>query len=257
MNQNNRTMLVARSPRQTNGFRRTMINDQRKYSNSCKRLKQDYLMFMKDPVPYVSVAPLPQDIFEWHYVLRGPENSVYHGGIYHGKLRFPAEFPFKPPSIYMMTPSGRFETNQRLCLSFSDFHPDSWNPTWSLSTILAGLLSFMLEEDVAVGSIQTTEHERKTLAKKSLQFNLKNPLFQELFPEISDEIKAELEQIKSNDAIRLQNNLKSIKNRLGGIQTKGSKYDRYRPILISCIYHLFAIVMLALFYLIVQWVVLN
>ncbi|KPM11051.1 ubiquitin-conjugating enzyme E2 J2-like protein [Sarcoptes scabiei] len=214
-------MLVARSPRQTNGFRRTMINDQRKYSNSCKRLKQDYLM---------------------HYVLRGPENSVYHGGIYHGKLRFPAEFPFKPPSIYMMTPSGRFETNQRLCLSFSDFHPDSWNPTWSLSTILAGLLSFMLEEDVAVGSIQTTEHERKTLAKKSLQFNLKNPLFQELFPEISDEIKAELEQIKSNDAIRLQNNLKSIKNRLGGIQTKGSKYDRYRPILISCIYHLFAIV---------------
>ena len=32
----------------------------------------------------------------------------------------------------------------RLCLSISDFHPDTWNPAWSVSTILTGLLSFMV-----------------------------------------------------------------------------------------------------------------
>lgn len=74
----------------------------------------------------------------------GPENTPYEGGFYHGKLVFPREFPFKPPSIYMITPNGRFKTNKKLCLSISDFHPDTWNPAWSVSTILTGLLSFMV-----------------------------------------------------------------------------------------------------------------
>ena len=66
------------------------------------------------------------------------------GGYYHGKLVFPKEYPFKPPRIMMITPNGRFQTNTRLCLSISDFHPDTWNPAWSVSTILTGLLSFMV-----------------------------------------------------------------------------------------------------------------
>lgn len=76
--------------------------------------------------------------------MKGPEESPYYGGYYHGTLLFPREFPFKPPSIYMMTPNGRFKTNTRLCLSISDFHPDTWNPAWSVATILTGLLSFMV-----------------------------------------------------------------------------------------------------------------
>ena len=48
-----------------------------------------------------------------HYVVRGPEDSPYVGGYYHGKLVFPREFPFKPPSIYMFTPNGRFKCNTR------------------------------------------------------------------------------------------------------------------------------------------------
>jgi len=78
-----------------------------------------------------------------HYVLAGPPDTPYDGGYYHGKLLFPAEYPFKPPSIYMITPSGRFVCDTRLCLSMSDYHPESWNPSWSTSTLLVGLLSFM------------------------------------------------------------------------------------------------------------------
>lgn len=80
-----------------------------------------------------------------HYVVKGPEKTPYEGGFYHGKLIFPGEFPFQPPSIYMTTPNGRFKVNTRLCLSISDFHPDTWNPAWSVSTILTGLLSFMVK----------------------------------------------------------------------------------------------------------------
>ena len=77
----------------------------------------------------------------FHYMV-----VVYAGGYYHGKLLFPRDYPFKPPRIIMITPNGRFKTNTRLCLSISDFHPDTWNPAWSVATILTGLLSFMVRE---------------------------------------------------------------------------------------------------------------
>jgi len=166
-------------------------------STSTLRLKQDYLRLKRDPVPYITAEPLPQNILEWHYVVKGPEESPYFGGYYHGTLVFPREFPFKPPSIYMLTPNGRFKTNTRLCLSISDFHPDTWNPAWSVGTILTGLLSFMLESTPTLGSTETSVYERKEYARKSLQFNLKNDTFKELFPEICDEMQQKLLQRNS------------------------------------------------------------
>jgi len=47
-----------------------------------------------------------------------------------GKLLFQPQYPFKAPGIMMLTPNGRFTTGSRLCLSMSDFHPESWNPLW-------------------------------------------------------------------------------------------------------------------------------
>ena len=33
---------------------------------------------------------------------------------------------------------------------------ESWNPMWTVSSILTGLLSFMLEDQITTGSLQTT-----------------------------------------------------------------------------------------------------
>ncbi|KAG0724795.1 Ubiquitin-conjugating enzyme E2 J2 [Chionoecetes opilio] len=153
------------------------------------RLRADYMRVKRDPVPYVTAEPLPSNILEWHYVVEGPEESPYVGGYYHGKLVFPVEYPFRPPSIYMLSPSGRFKTNTRLCLSISDFHPDTWNPAWSVATILTGLLSFM---SPTFGSIETSDSEKRQLAQQSLSFNLKSKIFTELFPETTEKIENKL-----------------------------------------------------------------
>ncbi|XP_076329833.1 ubiquitin-conjugating enzyme E2 J2-like isoform X1 [Tachypleus tridentatus] len=171
----------------------------RKGNSATQRLKQDYIRIIKDPVPYVTAHPLPSNLLEWHYVVKGPEGTSYEGGLYHGKLVFPGEFPFKPPSIYMITPNGRFKCNTRLCLSISDFHPDTWNPAWSVSTILTGLLSFMVEKNPTLGSIETSVYEKKQLAWQSLEFNIKNQTFCELFPDIVQEIKEKLKQRQAAD----------------------------------------------------------
>ncbi|XP_072757858.1 ubiquitin-conjugating enzyme E2 J2-like [Anoplolepis gracilipes] len=168
-----------------------------KESNSAiPRLKQDYLHLKMDPVPYILAEPVPTNLLEWHYVVKGPENTLYEGGYYHGKIIFPEEFPFKPPSIYMSTPNGRFCVNARLCLSISDYHPEAWNPAWNVSTILTGLLSFMIEKTPTLGSINTTDYEKRQLAMQSLEYNLKDKMFCELFPETVETIKTELERRK-------------------------------------------------------------
>lgn len=67
-----------------------------------------------------------ENLFEWHYVLEGPKDTDYEGGWYWGVLRFKATYPMSPPAVIMLTPSGRFKPGERLCLSISDFHPESW-----------------------------------------------------------------------------------------------------------------------------------
>ncbi|KAL3069768.1 hypothetical protein niasHS_016002 [Heterodera schachtii] len=157
------------------------------------RLKKDYQKLIRDPVPYAIAAPLPSNILEWHYVVSGAPDTPYEGGYYHGKLIFPQDFPFRPPAIYMITPSGRFQTNTRLCLSISDFHPDTWNPSWSVSTIIMGLISFMNENSPTLGALVSTDEEKRVFALRSRELNLKNAHFCELFVGLADQIRAELE----------------------------------------------------------------
>lgn len=43
--------------------------------------------------------------------MRGPDDSPYAGGEYHGVLQFTPNYPFAPPGIKMFTPSGRFQVS--------------------------------------------------------------------------------------------------------------------------------------------------
>ncbi|KAK9798128.1 hypothetical protein WJX73_003718 [Symbiochloris irregularis] len=140
------------------------------------KLKRELKAFNASPpahIPAVSVNEA--NILEWHFLFEGPPDSPFLGGFYVGKLIFPADYPFAPPSISLLTPSGRFKPGSKICMSMSDFHPESWNPSWSVATILVGLLSFMMEDGVAFGTIATSEAEKKQLAAESRDWILRQP----------------------------------------------------------------------------------
>ena len=82
---------------------------------------------MQEPVPHVTAHPT-HNMLEWHFVLEGAKGTDFEGGCYHGKITFPPQYPFKPPSLSLFTPNGRFAVNTKLCLSMTDYHPESWNP---------------------------------------------------------------------------------------------------------------------------------
>jgi len=157
-----------------------------------KRLSKEYVAMQKEPPPFVWAAPDEKNILTWNYLVRGPPDSPFSGGEYHGVILFPPEYPFKPPGIKMLTPSGRFQPDRRICFSMSDFHPGSWNPAWSVATILTGILSFMLSDEMTTGSVTTTEAEKRLLASRSHAWNLTQKRFRDAFPEYCTEQMREL-----------------------------------------------------------------
>mmetsp|Transcript_23101 Transcript_23101/g.68063 ORF Transcript_23101/g.68063 Transcript_23101/m.68063 type:complete len:175 (+) Transcript_23101:75-599(+) len=145
------------------------------------RLRKEYKAFWNDPPEFIQAHPLETDVLDWRFTIEGPPGTPYEGGKYIGKLKFPDQYPFAPPAIMMLTPNGRFETDRRLCLSMSDFHPDTWCPGWSVSTILKGVLSFMLEDENTTGAIVTSADQKRELATKSHTFNAAHKDYQRLF----------------------------------------------------------------------------
>lgn len=137
----------------------------------------------REPPPFIWAVPDEKNILTWNYIIRGPPDSPFSGGEYHGVLLFPSEYPFKPPGIKMFTPSGRFHPDKKICFSMSDFHPGTWNPAWSVATILTGLLSFMLSDEMTTGSVSASESQRRAYAARSHAWNLGQARFKEAFPD--------------------------------------------------------------------------
>ncbi|EKM82201.1 hypothetical protein AGABI1DRAFT_112285 [Agaricus bisporus var. burnettii JB137-S8] len=148
-----------------------------------RRLSKEYVTMQREPPPFVWAVPDEKNILTWDFIIRGPPDSPYTGGEYHGQLMFPSEYPFKPPGIKMLTPSGRFQPDKKICFSMSDFHPGSWNPAWSVATILTGLLSFMLSDEMTTGSLNSSDDVRRAYAARSHEWNLVQPRFREAFSE--------------------------------------------------------------------------
>ncbi|KAL0719332.1 hypothetical protein Bca4012_068656 [Brassica carinata] len=133
-----------------------------------KRILQEVKEMQANPSDDFMSLPLEENIFEWQFAIRGPADTEFEGGIYHGRIQLPSDYPFKPPSFMLLTPNGRFETNTKICLSISNYHPEHWQPSWSVRTALVALIAFMpTSPNGALGSVEYPKEERRTLAIKS------------------------------------------------------------------------------------------
>ena len=126
---------------------------------------------LSQPTEHYYAAPLEDNLFEWHFTVRGQEGTSFENGIYHGRIIFPIEYPLKPPAVIILTPNGRFEIKKKICLSISEHHPETWQPSWSIRTVLLAIIGFMPTPGKgAIGALDWTDEERKKLAVASLRW---------------------------------------------------------------------------------------
>ncbi|CAM9556565.1 unnamed protein product [Ectocarpus fasciculatus] len=151
-----------------------------------KRIHADVRELMKDPSDQYHAAPLESNLFEWHFTIRGPPETEFEGGVYHGRIILPPEYPFRPPDIMFLTPNGRFSTGMKICLTISSYHPEHWQPAWGIRLILEALISFFPSPSHgALGGLDWSAEERKRLAVESRQWKCyKCGLVADLLPEL-------------------------------------------------------------------------
>lgn len=149
-----------------------------------KRLQREHKDLLREQPPFIEAHPDPADILKWHFVVIAPPDSPYEEGIYWGQITFPPQYPMAPPSIKMLTPSGRFVPNHSICFSMSAFHPELWQPSWTVRSICIGFLSFMQTDEQTTGGMVTSDAEKRDLARKSIAFNAKDPKFCKMFPHL-------------------------------------------------------------------------
>lgn len=160
---------------------KTMISKNKSWA--MKRLMKDLKEIEENEIPMVGVTarPLDKDIFTWRGNLRGPEDTLYKGGVFHIEIKFPELYPTEPPTIRLMTPLTHpnvFGTS--VCLDMLNANDrvlyQGWTSGYTVQSILLQLQSFLFEIPSKNNEEKIKEEVKAANEFKDLAINHKGPL---------------------------------------------------------------------------------
>jgi ubiquitin-conjugating enzyme E2 J2 len=155
-----------------------------------KRLIKEIKMYQNENFKFENLILRPQEnnLLKWYFIIYNLKETPFENGIYFGKVLLPDEYPLKPPDFIFLTPNGRFETNTKICTTFSAYHMETYSSAWNILTMMEGLISYMTDtiDNQGIGSMQTTDIEKRHYAEKSIEWNMNNSEFNSIFPDIEN-----------------------------------------------------------------------
>ena len=150
----------------------------------------------------IYICPEENNMYSIHFVMKHIKDDTYNQGIYYGLMKLSESHPFKPMSIYMLSPSGRFtvsdyplnEHDKGICFTYTNYHEEQWVAILSVSSLLIAFQSFFLDnttdkEGAGVGTIVRSPEIRKKIARMTPLYLLQNNSFLEYFPEMVPELQ--------------------------------------------------------------------
>lgn len=121
---------------------------------SIVRIPKEYEKLTKDPLENIILEMQPSNIYEWKFVIFGPKDSPYEGGVYEGILSIPKEYPMRPPQVKFT--SKLFHPNVyhdgKLCISILhegkdetgyEHELDRWRPINNIRTVFISIISLL------------------------------------------------------------------------------------------------------------------
>jgi ubiquitin-protein ligase len=160
---------------------KTMVNKNRSWA--MKRLMKDLKELEENTIPTVGVTarPTDKDLFTWRGNLRGPEDTPYHGGVFHIEIKFTELYPTEPPTIRLMTPLTHPNVfGTEICLDMLNGSDrviyQGWTSGYTVESILIQLQSFLFEKPAKDSEEKIKEEVKKANEFKDLSINHKGPL---------------------------------------------------------------------------------
>ncbi len=120
--------------------------------SALKRLHNEYKNIMKDPNYLYSIKPT-DDFLVWDFIIIGPYDTLYEGGIFDGIITFPENYPIRPPTVIfkkMIHPN--VYDNGKVCISILhegvdtfNYEKDNerWSPCQSVDSIMLSIISMI------------------------------------------------------------------------------------------------------------------
>lgn len=118
-----------------------------------KRLKQEYNSINKDINTFYSIVPSEDDFLKWEFIIIGPPDTIYEGGMFNGFIKFPSNYPLSPPVVYFnnIIHPNVYEDG-KVCISILHEGVDSWGyeksyerwtPTHTVDSIMTSIVSML------------------------------------------------------------------------------------------------------------------
>lgn len=128
---------------------------------AARMLSKELMRLYKDPVPGCTVDPSSDDLYTWIVGMFGAPGTIYEGGYFKAKMKFPETYPMEPPSMVMMQPMWHPNIYENGTLCISILHPpgedatsgelasERWNPSQTVATVLLSVVSMLSEPNVS------------------------------------------------------------------------------------------------------------
>ncbi|XP_042490617.1 ubiquitin-conjugating enzyme E2 7-like [Macadamia integrifolia] len=119
-------------------------------------LQQQLKDLLKHPVEGFSVGLVDENnIYEWSVNIIGPMDTLYEWGCFNAIMRFPEEYPFRPPSLNFVSEMWHPNVypDGEVCISI--LHPpgedpngyelasERWSPVLTVESILLSIISML------------------------------------------------------------------------------------------------------------------
>ena len=145
------------------------------FNITLKRIKGELKLLEKNREPFYQVIQDEKNELNFYFLIRGDSSSAYNGGYYIGKIVLPQDYPQKPGDFYMLTPSGRFAIDKKICLTNSGYHRENWTPMWNITNMVVAFVSIFTADDTdGISHIRETFEARQHKARTSLDYNLEH-----------------------------------------------------------------------------------
>ncbi|KAN0053211.1 hypothetical protein ACTA71_009660 [Dictyostelium dimigraforme] len=139
-----------------------------------KRLQSELMNLMMGPSPGISAFPDGDNIFNWIGTIQGAKDTVYEQMEFKMSLKFPTDYPYKPPTVKFETQCfhPNVDNNGNICL---DILKDKWSPVYNVRSLLISIQSLLGEPNNEsplnsyAASLWSNQEEYKKVLEKRYQ----------------------------------------------------------------------------------------